>query len=76
MGFTYTRKVLLDLKFKFNWTSCILTCENWQPWPLVFWDSLHIFFFFFSNLKNYLFIWLCWVLVVAHGLSSCDAWAQ
>ena len=28
----YTKKLITDLKFKFNWTSYICLCQIWQPY--------------------------------------------
>ena len=28
----YTKKLITDLKFKFNWTAYIFLCQIWQPY--------------------------------------------
>ena len=44
---------------------------------LFFADSIVLLFptSFISALMFILFIWLCWVLVAAHGLLGCGLWA-
>ena len=41
-----------------------------------FWTHVFLFYFLLTNLLFYLFIWLLWLLVVAHGIFNlhCSLW--
>lgn len=60
---------------------CVHACTCFYPYPHIL--TLIFYWFFFSEepFKKYLFIWLCWVLVVAHRIfvvvyefSGCSVW--
>ena len=57
--------------------STVLTCMSFCQWYSLSWSILSIVYLSVSIFKNtYLFIWLHWILVAAHGIFDvhCNMW--